>query len=616
MAILKHISVKNRFYSLAVEYLTCQFDEYTNKPVLDEKDRIQERENYLIAGVNCDVDSFGAECIETNRLYGKNNSVKDVKAHHYIISFEPNDPITMEQALEFGKQWLDAFAPGHQAVVAVHPDGHNGSQNMHIHMVINSVRKYAGKQSRWHDKPCEWKQGCKHKSTGKMMFHAKKWVMEKCIRLGFGQVDLLAKKHTDNYWVEKRLMNQNAKDGVGVTSNRELIRDTIDKLLPFVDSFEQLVECLQFMYGWKIRVTNKTVTFSTPDMKQGIRGNKLGEGYGKTELVDRIAKIVAERNAEKEARRIAEEEARVKAEALAREEAARKEKQLQEERKQTELLARKRKLAFSRNSVQQDYCRKEFECEDWNRDYVDYLQSQFIKVNDIARFTEEELGVPIMSREEFERQQAVELYQEKAAKARELWEDALIGISSVTHKWKWEYMDYLEDIKYQDTADVTLEMAKEEIMSYEEFAELKEAEKEIQEQDSDIAEASKIVTIQIDTMDEPQATVVSEETEAEISEIEETVPEDAEVVPKVIDYTKLSIEERASLLPAPTGDYTAEYDAYCRRMGYTAEKMKSIRYKMDVYDEFMEEYQYRKKRYGVRDNSRIVKLEEKNKGVR
>lgn len=106
MAILKHISVKNRFYSSAVEYLTCQFDEYTNKPVLDAKGRMQERESYLIAGVNCGVDSFGAECIEVNRLYGKNNSVKVVKAHHYIISFEPNDPITMEQALEFGKQCI------------------------------------------------------------------------------------------------------------------------------------------------------------------------------------------------------------------------------------------------------------------------------------------------------------------------------------------------------------------------------------------------------------------------------------------------------------------------------------------------------------------------------
>ncbi len=86
------------------------------------------------------------------------------------------------------------------------------------------------------------------------------------------------------------------------------------------------------------------MTFSTPDMKKGIRVNKLGEGYGIAELVERIAKIVAERNAEKEARRIAEEEARVKAEVLAGEEAARKQKQLQEERKQRELLARKKSL--------------------------------------------------------------------------------------------------------------------------------------------------------------------------------------------------------------------------------------------------------------------------------
>ena len=75
MAIIKHISVKNRFYSDAVEYLTCKFDEYTNKPILDEKGRVQERDSYLIEGVNCNADTFGAECIETNRLYGKNNSI-------------------------------------------------------------------------------------------------------------------------------------------------------------------------------------------------------------------------------------------------------------------------------------------------------------------------------------------------------------------------------------------------------------------------------------------------------------------------------------------------------------------------------------------------------------
>ena len=81
MAILKHIPIKNRYYSSAVEYLTCQFDEYTNEPVLDEKGRIMEREEYLIEGVNCEVDTFGAECIETNRFYGDRKSTRLNSSH-------------------------------------------------------------------------------------------------------------------------------------------------------------------------------------------------------------------------------------------------------------------------------------------------------------------------------------------------------------------------------------------------------------------------------------------------------------------------------------------------------------------------------------------------------
>lgn len=614
MAIIKHISVKNRFYSDAVEYLTCKFDEYMNKPILDEKGRIQERDSYLIDGVNCDADTFGAECIETNRLYGKNNAVKDVKAHHYIISFDPTDEITMEQAMEFGKQWLSVFAPGHQAVLAVHPDGHNGSQNMHVHIVINSVRKYEGRKEKWHDKPCEWKQGCKHKSTGKMMHNAKKWVMESCIRHGFEQVDLLTKKHRDNYWVEKRLMNKNASDGVGITSNRELIRNTIDKMLPAVDSFEQMVECLKGIYGWNVRVTDKTVTFATSDMKKGIRGNKLGDGYGKAELVERIAQIVTERETVNEARRIAEEQAKAKAEAAAREEAIRKKKQIEEERKKAEILSRKRKLAYERNNIQHKYYSVELNRPDWNREYVEYLGTQFIR--DAALLSEEELIALIMTREEFEKEQAVVLYREKADKAGELWDKALSELSSVTHKWKWEYMDYLEEIRFKELSNVTLREAKEEILTYEKFAGIKEATKEIQEQISDITEVSRNVAIQTNSIGEPQATLVSEETVVEIPEIEEIKSEETEVISEIIDYTKFSIEERALLLPVPTDDYKAEYNAYCQRMGYTAEKMKSIRYKMDVYDEFIEEYQYRKNYYGVRDASRTVKFVEKNKDVR
>ena len=217
------------------------------------------------------------------------------------------------------------------------------------------------------------------KDSGKMMHNAKKWVMESCIRHGFEQVDLLTKKHRDNYWVEKRLMNKNASDGVGITSNRELIRNTIDKMLPAVDSFEQMVECLKGIYGWNVRVTDKTVTFATSDMKKGIRGNKLGDGYGKAEIVERIAQIVTEREAVNEARSIAEEQAKAKAEAAEREEAIRKKKQIEEERKKAEILSRKRKLAYERNNIQHKYYSVELNRPDWNREYVEYLETQFIR---------------------------------------------------------------------------------------------------------------------------------------------------------------------------------------------------------------------------------------------
>ena len=57
---------------------------------------------------------------------------------------------------------------------------------------------------------------------------------------------------------------------------------------------------------------------------------------------------------------------------------------------------------------------------------------------------------------------------------------------------------------------------------------------------------------------------MSEETVVEIPEIEEIKSEETDVISEIIDYTKFSIEERALLLPVPTDDYKAEYNAYCR----------------------------------------------------
>lgn len=214
---------------------------------------------------------------------------------------------------------------------------------------------------------------------------------------------------------------------------------------------------------------------------------------------------------------------------------------------------------------------------------------------------------PVCNRcEEFEARQAVNLYRVKAEKAGLIWEETLSGITSVTHRWKWEYMDYLEAIRFKDIGSVTLQEAKKKILTYEEFAEIKDAEEKL-------VQNAGMVELVNETMSEVSKIALSEENEPELKKF---VSERIGDVQKIIDYTKLSIEERAALLPIPTDDYEAEYVAYRERMNYTEEKMKSIRYKMTLYDEFLKEYSYRKKHYGIRDASRKVEVSEKSKGAR
>ena len=83
-------------------------------------------------------------CMRSNLRYGKNQKREDVKSHHYIISFDPRDApdngLTVDRAQALGEQFCKEHFPGHQALVCTHPDGHNHSGNIHVHIVINSLR--------------------------------------------------------------------------------------------------------------------------------------------------------------------------------------------------------------------------------------------------------------------------------------------------------------------------------------------------------------------------------------------------------------------------------------------------------------------------------------------
>ncbi len=153
--------------------------------------------------------------------------------------------------------------------------------------------------------------------------------------------------------------------------------------------------------------------------------------------------------------------------------------------------------------------------------------------------------------------------------------------------------------KKRALVDAALNVGKEAILTYEEFAEIKELEVNEKELEHVVDDSNEFVN----------------ENTVDTEIIEQPVIE-ADIVAEPVDFTKLSIKERAELLLEPTDDIMTEFNAYCKRMGYTEEKMRSIRYKMSLFDEFSEKFNYRKKHYGVRETSRMVEVHEKNRDAR
>ena len=184
MATIKHLTSKNSNYAAAESYLTFQHNEYTGLPILDEKGRPKLRDSYLLDTLECSESSFAMACLIANRKYGKNGGREDVKTHHYIVSFDPKDAVendlTMERAQALGLQFCKDNFPGHPAIVCTHPDGHNSAGNIHVHIVIGSLRVRTVERQPFMDKPCDWEAGKKHRCTSAMLRHLRVAVMEMC----------------------------------------------------------------------------------------------------------------------------------------------------------------------------------------------------------------------------------------------------------------------------------------------------------------------------------------------------------------------------------------------------------------------------------------------------
>ena len=304
MATFKHISSKNADYGAAEQYLTFEHDEFTMKPTRDENGRLVPREDYRIATLNCGDEDFAVSCMRANLYYGKNQKREDVKSHHYIISFDPRDGpdngLTVDRAQELGEQFCAEQFPGHQALVCTHPDGHNHSGNIHVHIVINSLRIEAVPLLPYMDRPADTKCGMKHRCTDAAMEYFKSEVMEMCHRENLYQIDLLhgsKNRVTEReYWAQKKgqlaIDKANAPmiaDGITprqtkFETDKQRLRQTIRKALDRAGSFDEFAALL-LREGVTVKESRGRLSYLTPDRTKPITARKLGDDFDRTAVL-------------------------------------------------------------------------------------------------------------------------------------------------------------------------------------------------------------------------------------------------------------------------------------------------------------------------------------------
>ena len=303
MATLKHIASKNSDYSAAETYLVYQHDEFSGKKILDEQSRPKLRESYILDTLECGEASFAMACLLANRKYDKNNHPDDIKSHQYIISFDPRDAaengLTMEKAQALGLNFCKENFPGHPAIVCTHPDGHNHSGNIHVHIVIGSVRTREVERKPYMQKPRDWREGMKHSSTAQTMRHLRVAVMEMCQDAKLYQIDLLSSKKRVSereYWMKRRSQMKLDRENAALLAAgqqptqtefetaKETLRKQISDVLDNAASFEDFSDRLLQQYGITVKKSRGRLSYLPAGRKKFIRAHSLGDKFEK-ELV-------------------------------------------------------------------------------------------------------------------------------------------------------------------------------------------------------------------------------------------------------------------------------------------------------------------------------------------
>jgi len=207
----------------------------------------------------------------------------------------------MEKAQALGLKFCEENFPGHPAIVCTHPDGHNHSGNIHVHIVIGSIRTREVERKPYMQKPRDWLEGMKHSSTAQTMRHLRVEVMELCEGAGLYQIDLLngSKERVSEaeYWVRRRGQQKLDLANAALTAAgqqptqtkfetaKEILRKQISDVLDNATSLEDFSDRLLQQYGITVKESRGRLSYLPAGRTKFIRAKHLGDKFDKAAVL-------------------------------------------------------------------------------------------------------------------------------------------------------------------------------------------------------------------------------------------------------------------------------------------------------------------------------------------
>lgn len=227
--------------------------------------------------INCSADPYLAnrEMQQVRRRFNKDND--DIVGYHLMQSVEESpEDVDIQKFHDIGVQLATEVFKGFQVTVSTHIN----TDNIHNHIVINAVNMVSGKK--WLDKDAtkdlirKVSDRILQENNFKILEETrdyKKYYRKKRDEKTHLRESDYRNSEAYNEWKSKRI------------PAREFIKSDIITILPFVKSYDELIERLQEL-GYQIRYKTKQgdyykhISFKLPFREKGVRDDRLSEdGY-------------------------------------------------------------------------------------------------------------------------------------------------------------------------------------------------------------------------------------------------------------------------------------------------------------------------------------------------